>query len=174
MGEGQGDRKSRPHHWQVSHTVTLWLALSTTPEMAKPRRLRRRSAFSTNPLTYYHYSHPYSYQAPPNGESSTAGEQRGYGQHVPPSVVYKPGYLQQRYDPYSTALPDASPQAAQRPPSHQTPMPVIRFKYSPFFRIDKIVTAVIPCPGKLKTANVPTLSHSPQNQRLLWIAARSR
>ncbi|KAI0698443.1 PINIT domain-containing protein [Cerioporus squamosus] len=70
-------------------------------------------------------------------------------QPMDPSVPYTPGRLIPRYDPYAPprrptqSTPAASSSTSAAPPA---PMPLIRFKFSPFFKVDSLVSKVVECP----------------------------
>ncbi|RPD55819.1 hypothetical protein L227DRAFT_532655 [Lentinus tigrinus ALCF2SS1-6] len=70
-------------------------------------------------------------------------------QPIDPAVPYSPGYLIPRYNPYAPprrptqSTPAASSSSSAAP---SAPMPLIRFKYSPFFKADSLVSKVVECP----------------------------
>ena len=55
-----------------------------------------------------------------------------------------------RYDPYAPPrrpTQPAAPVASSSAHVPQPPVPAIRFKYSPFFKAERLVSTVIECPG---------------------------
>ncbi|KAH9944306.1 PINIT domain-containing protein [Epithele typhae] len=69
-----------------------------------------------------------------------------------PSVPYQSGASQagsSRYDPWTRRVPPAAPVASSSStsaPPPLPPMPSIRFKYSPFFKVERLVSGVAECP----------------------------
>ncbi|OSD03150.1 hypothetical protein PYCCODRAFT_1434570 [Trametes coccinea BRFM310] len=95
------------------------------------------------------------YYAPrQNGESSYSAHNHHYAAPPPPTVAYQPASSSSstvipRYDPY--APPRRAAAAAPVPSSSPTvpappPAPSIRFKYSPFFRVERLVSPIVECP----------------------------
>ncbi|EJF66776.1 PINIT domain-containing protein [Dichomitus squalens] len=88
----------------------------------------------------------------PNGDSSSYSHSHSFAP-PPPTTAYQSGSSLSgaipRYDPYAPPRRPTQP-ASVTPtstvPVPQQPMPVIRFKYSPFFRMERIVSAVVECP----------------------------
>ncbi|KAI9065812.1 hypothetical protein FKP32DRAFT_1646795 [Trametes sanguinea] len=94
------------------------------------------------------------YYAPrQNGEPSYSAHNH-YPVAPPPTVAYQPASSSSatvipRYDPY--APPRRAPAAAPAAASSSTapapaPAPSIRFKYSPFFRVERLVSPIVECP----------------------------
>lgn len=97
------------------------------------------------------------YYAPrANGESSSSyPHQHNYAPPAPAAVAYQPATSSSapiaRYDPYATArrpaavpTPAAAFSAAIPAPA---PQPGIQFRYSPFFKVERLISAIVECPG---------------------------
>ncbi len=122
------------------------------------------------------YHRRYS-SSPSNGASPSTP--RSYS-NLDNSVPYRPGHIIPRYDPYAPARPAThSPVASSSvalPPGQQPSMPTIRFKYSPFFKIERLASTVVECPGELSIITIEFIvsgSQIQQSQRLRWIVVRS-
>ncbi|KAI0361523.1 hypothetical protein OH77DRAFT_1585612 [Trametes cingulata] len=130
--------------WRRNDSVEFWLRAKAIMQQttmrrrqfAHVRRFLRRYAPRTNGESSYS-THPHAY-APP-----------------PPTVAYQPAGSSSstipRYDHYAPARRPAVPAPAPAPaaaPSSVPPAPPpgIRFKYSPFFRIERVITPVVDCP----------------------------
>ncbi|KAI0639487.1 PINIT domain-containing protein [Trametes polyzona] len=118
--------------WRRSDSVELW-----TRAKAIMQRVRQQGYYTPRangePSYTQHASHSY---APP-----------------PPTVAYQPSASSSstipRYDPYAPPRRPAPPAAAPLPPAPvpaPPPPPSIRFKYSPFFRVERIVSSIVECP----------------------------
>ncbi|KAI0735084.1 PINIT domain-containing protein [Earliella scabrosa] len=85
-----------------------------------------------------------TYSASSNGNvPSTA---RSYP-NLDEAVPYRPGQALPRYDPYAPARQaSASTSSFSVPPAQQPPMPIIRFKYSPFFKVERLASSIAECP----------------------------
>ncbi|KAI0825049.1 PINIT domain-containing protein [Trametes gibbosa] len=90
------------------------------------------------------------YTPRPNGEPSYT---QTHNYPPPPAVAYQPTTPSSssipRYDPYAPprrppapAPTVASSSTAPAPP----PPPSIRFKYSPFFKVDRLISSIVECP----------------------------
>ncbi|KAI0801178.1 PINIT domain-containing protein [Fomes fomentarius] len=113
--------------WRRSGNVDRWLK-----GRAIAQRVRQTGTYSSSPSNGASPSTPRSYSNLDN------------------SVPYRPGHIIPRYDPYAPARPAThSPVASSSvalPPGQQPPMPTIRFKYSPFFKIERLASTVVECP----------------------------
>ena len=148
MVKGKRHYESRPPEWVSLQRLSIihsppplpiscpWFAratMSPVPFSDPLFSLLRHSYYNPRAETSYHNfqtsSTPsVSYQSPSTTLSGSA---------IP------------RYDPYARPriaqpAPAASSSAAPVP---QPPMPTIRFKYSPFFKMERLVSTVVECPG---------------------------
>lgn len=94
------------------------------------------------------------YYAPrANGESSSSySHQHNYAPPAPAAVAYQPANSSSapiaRYDPYTAARrPAAVPAPAVAPIPAPAPQPGIQFRYSPFFKVERLISAIVECPG---------------------------
>ncbi|KAI0778270.1 PINIT domain-containing protein [Trametes elegans] len=88
-----------------------------------------------------------------NGESSfSTHTHHNYAIPPPPTVAYQSGSSSSstipRYDPYAPPRRPTAPASAAASPSAPPapPAPSIRFKYSPFFRVERLVSSIVECP----------------------------
>ncbi|KAI8990516.1 PINIT domain-containing protein [Trametes punicea] len=89
-----------------------------------------------------------------NGEPSYSTHSHHYAAPPPPTVAYQPSSSSSataipRYDPYGPPRRPAAPAppAASSPSVPAQPLaPSIRFKYSPFFRVERLVSPIVECP----------------------------
>ncbi|KAI0375084.1 hypothetical protein BV20DRAFT_960150 [Pilatotrama ljubarskyi] len=90
-----------------------------------------------------------------NGESSYSTHTHAYAP-PPPTVAYQPAGSSSstipRYDPYAPPRRPAVPAPAPAPATASSsvpppaPPPGIRFKYSPFFRVERVLSPIVECP----------------------------
>ncbi|PIL31883.1 transcription factor [Ganoderma sinense ZZ0214-1] len=78
----------------------------------------------------------------------------------PPTTAYQAGTSGAipRYDPYAPPRQPASVASSSAAPAPQPSIPVIRFKPSPFFKVERIVSSVVECPES--TSSVDRRSQS--------------
>ncbi|KAL1951848.1 hypothetical protein VTO73DRAFT_997 [Trametes versicolor] len=120
--------------WRRSESVDLWV---------RAKAIMQRVRHS-------------GYYAPrANGESSSSySHQHNYAPPAPAAVAYQPATSSSapiaRYDPYATArrpaavpAPAAAFSAAIPAPA---PQPGIQFRYSPFFKVERLISAIVECP----------------------------
>ena len=107
---------------------------------------------ATVALTRDHLSRYYStYRA--NGDSSCA-HTHSFAPSAP-TAAYQSGSSSlssaiPRYDPYAPPRRPTQPASvvsSSAAPASQPSIPAIRFKFSPFFKVERIVSSVVECPG---------------------------
>ncbi|KAI0756915.1 PINIT domain-containing protein [Daedaleopsis nitida] len=110
--------------WKIHNWVDRWLK-----GKAIAARVRQTGTYSAN-----------------GGSPSTS---RGYPS-IENNAPYLPGRSQPRYDPYvphPVPLPSSHTSGVNPPaPAELPPLPMIRFKFSPFFKSDRLVSSVVECP----------------------------
>ncbi len=129
----------------------LYLGWYAPLSPAHPTTMAEPSA--TVALTRDHLSRYYGASYRANGDSSYT-HSHSFAPPAP-TTAYQSGSSSlsgtiPRYDPY--APPRRPTQPASVPSSSTAPIsqpsiPAIRFKYSPFFKMERIVSSVIECPG---------------------------
>ncbi len=171
------------------------LAASKSHYAAGPAR-RRRVSVPTHPL---HAASAHAamgrgrlayvrrllrYYAPrANGESSSYTHQHNFAPPAPAAVAYQPAGSSSsapvaRYDPYATArrpaaapAPAAASSAAIPPPA---PQPGIQFRYSPFFKVERLISAIVECPGMFSSFMYGLLLKAVgQSPQVLWTVGLS-
>ncbi|KAH9898315.1 PINIT domain-containing protein [Cubamyces lactineus] len=123
-------------NWRRSDSVDYWLRAK-----AIMQRVRQTGYYvpRQNGEPSYSSTHTHNYAPPP----------------PPPTVAYQPGSSSSntipRYDPYAPPRRPAVPAPPANPAVPAAPSaPAIRFKYSPFFRIERLVSPIAEC---LESAN---------------------
>lgn len=105
---------------------------------------------ATVTLTRDHLSRYYGATYRANGDSSYP-HSHSFAP-PPPTTAYQAGTSGAipRYDPYAPPRRPAQPASvasSSAAPAPQPSIPVIRFKFSPFFKVERIVSSVVECPG---------------------------
>ncbi|KDQ63528.1 hypothetical protein JAAARDRAFT_29547 [Jaapia argillacea MUCL 33604] len=120
-------------YWRRSNSSLLWMRAKAVLYQVRNSGMYTASKMPADGTSYTAAAvahNPYA--------SSSSSRPNGY--HPVPGAI--PGSVG-RYDPYAPPRKPSGPPASALPPP---PKPTIRFKPSPFFRIDQAVSPIIECP----------------------------